>query len=272
MARKAGAARPARKRTNRRPWFESLESRCLLSADLVPVDLSQPPPELPAPQVISDTLTRNARELVVIDAGVADASALVDLIRNRTDRPVEVVHLDAEKDGLTQITALLDGRTRVDALHLISHGREGVLQLGARTLDQAALEAGADQLRAWQAALGAEADILLYGCDLAGNAAGAAFMQTLAHLTGADVAASTDATGAAALGADWDLEARVGSVETVEIVDAVLAEVIGTDVGDDDDVRVARRQSTAQDAAARGFEDGGFDVAIAQDQARAGRA
>jgi len=56
-------------------------------------------------------------------------------------------------------------------------------------------------------------DILLYGCDVAQGEIGQAFIEQLAQLTGADVAASTDLTGAAALGGDWVLEAQAGVVE-----------------------------------------------------------
>ena len=49
---------------------------------------------------------------------------------------------------------------------------------------------------------------------LAASAGGQSLVQELAQLTRADVAASTDLTGAAALGGDWDLEVRRGAIET----------------------------------------------------------
>ena len=57
-------------------------------------------------------------------------------------------------------------------------------------------------------ALSASGDILLYGCDVAAGADGLAFVNALANATGADVAASTDLTGAAVKGGDWVLEAQ----------------------------------------------------------------
>ena len=42
---------------------------------------------------------------------------------------------------------------------------------------------------------------------------GQTLADTLAELTGADVAASTDPTGQASLGGDWELEHQVGTVE-----------------------------------------------------------
>jgi hypothetical protein len=58
-----------------------------------------------------------------------------------------------------------------------------------------------------------DGDILLYGCEVAATADGQRFIGALANYTGADVAASTDATGSAALGGNWQLEAATGRIE-----------------------------------------------------------
>ena len=63
-------------------------------------------------------------------------------------------------------------------------------------------------------ALTSDADILFYGCDLASDPNGQTFLQSVGTLTGADVAASTDDTGHANYGGDWDLEYATGSIET----------------------------------------------------------
>ena len=55
---------------------------------------------------------------------------------------------------------------------------------------------------------------MIYGCDVAQTDAGRALIDSLARLTGADVAASTDLTGSALLGGDWDLEYANGDIET----------------------------------------------------------
>jgi hypothetical protein len=66
---------------------------------------------------------------------------------------------------------------------------------------------------AWSKALSADADILLYGCDVAATAQGRLLADTLARLTGADVSASDDATGHASLGGDWNLEYKTGAID-----------------------------------------------------------
>ena len=62
--------------------------------------------------------------------------------------------------------------------------------------------------------MSADGDILLYGCQVGADGAGLAFIQSWAATTGADVAASTNLTGAQNLGGDWVLETRTGNIET----------------------------------------------------------
>ena len=71
-----------------------------------------------------------------------------------------------------------------------------------------------------------DADILIYGCDVAAGSTGRAFIDLLAQLTEADVAASTDTTGASFLGGDWTLEAQTGSIEAAAIDAPLYAGVL----------------------------------------------
>ena len=65
--------------------------------------------------------------------------------------------------------------------------------------------------------LSPHADILIYGCDVAAGAKGQAFVASLAAATGADIAASTNTTGAPSHGGDWVLETVSGPIETVRL-------------------------------------------------------
>ncbi len=55
---------------------------------------------------------------------------------------------------------------------------------------------------------------MLYGCDVAQGDVGQQFIEQLSVLTGADIAASTNLTGAANQGGDWVLEAVTGIIES----------------------------------------------------------
>ena len=143
-----------------------------------------------------------------MDSGVAGHEQLVKDLRSGgpEGRSLEVVLLDSGRDGIEQITEALARSQDLDAVHIVSHGSQGAVQLGNVSLSAETLDAHADALASWGNALASDADILFYGCDLAGGESGAAFVDSLAELTGADVAASIDLTGSALLGGDWDLE------------------------------------------------------------------
>ncbi|HAO12691.1 MAG TPA: hypothetical protein DCQ51_16350, partial [Planktothrix sp. UBA8407] len=72
----------------------------------------------------------------------------------------------------------------------------------------------AKQFQQWQTGLSENADILLYGCNLASGSLGQSFVTNLSQLTQADIAASNDLTGNTALGGNWALEVQTGNIET----------------------------------------------------------
>ena len=65
-------------------------------------------------------------------------------------------------------------------------------------------------------------DLLFYGCDVAATSDGQELIESMAALTGVDVAASDDLTGHADLGGDWLLEYSTGIIETRLIVSGTL--------------------------------------------------
>ncbi|MDH4872215.1 DUF4347 domain-containing protein, partial [Pseudomonas sp. BN515] len=152
------------------------------------------------------------QEVVFVDNGVKDYQQLVAAIKPGT----EVVVLDSSKDGLQQIADYLDGRSGIDAIHIISHGSEGQVLLGTSVLDMGSVQQRADDLAAIGDSLKSDGDILIYGCDVA-KGSGQTLIQQIASLSSADVAASSDATGGLAKGGDWSLEAQVGSLETASL-------------------------------------------------------
>jgi hypothetical protein len=151
-----------------------------------------------------------ANTIVFIDGNVSNLRALQDAVVPGAT----VVVLDGSRDGVTQIAEALAGRSGLDSIQIISHGSQGTVQLGNVTLGADDLARYQDALQQWGAALKPGGDILLFGCDVA-QGSGANFVDRLASLTGADIAASTDATGAGALGGDWALEKQTGAIEAV---------------------------------------------------------
>lgn len=169
----------------------------------------------------SDTTT--SQPIVFILDNVADYQSTADGL----SADYEVHILSADGDALAQMVALLDGRTGLEAIHLISHGDSGVLDLGTLSLSSENLADHSDALAALGSALSPEGDFLLYGCDVAEGEAGVAFVDALALTTGADVAASDDTTGPVSQGGDAVLEYESGSVEAQTLAPETFQTALG---------------------------------------------
>ncbi|WP_257604133.1 Ig-like domain-containing protein [Pseudomonas tolaasii] len=149
--------------------------------------------------------------VVFVDARVKDSASLLQGVAPGT----QVVQLDGSKDGLQQIADYLDTHQGVSSVQIIAHGNAGDLWLGTTYLS-------ADNVAARSAVLGqigkdmnVGGDILIYGCYTAEGERGLNFVDSLAQLTGRDVAASTNRTG---VGGDWDLEIATGTIESANVL------------------------------------------------------
>ena len=166
-----------------------------------------------------------------IDAGPAAAgdNAAGPVLRVSRSGDTGIVVLDSRFDGAGQITGVLREHHGLAAEQVVSHGGPGELLLGNVVLDEAWLRQNPVAVTAWGEALKPGGDILLYGCDVAQGDAGARFVQQLADVAGADVAASIDPTGGAARGGNWELEYRTGPIEaTPALTVATAAAYSGT--------------------------------------------
>ncbi len=155
-----------------------------------------------------------ASAIVFIDAAVDDAQILADGVIPGA----EVIFLDPKRDGVEQITEVLKERAGVSSVHIVSHGSPGCLSVGNTQLRLDTLDRYASDWQIWSNAFSPpsgthQASLLLYGCNVAAGEMGAAFVERLHQLTGANVAASTEKTGNAALGGNWELEYTIGTLE-----------------------------------------------------------
>lgn len=157
------------------------------------------------------------RELLIVQGGVADVDRLLAQLARGGRGPTrfDVFVLDPSRDGVEQVSAILARyRRELDAVHFVTHGSSGEMQIGSTLLNHAQLRQSTAAVAAWGDALKADGDILLYGCDVAAGGLGRSFVDELRKLTGADLAASVDATGSVALGGNLALEYLLGGVET----------------------------------------------------------
>jgi len=153
-------------------------------------------------------------EIIFVDSRLPDIQSLTP--RDGT----QIIVLDASKDGITQVSETLAGRDGITAIHFVGHGESGEFIVGGTRINAETLSQRSSDIAAWNAALTDSADLMIWGCDVGAQAAGQALLNSLASLTGADVAASTDRTGATQLGGDWTLEATSGDIEATNPFDA----------------------------------------------------
>ena len=156
---------------------------------------------------VSRFTTTAAEVLVVIDSGVADFQLLAENVMNGA----ALLVLDGDRDGIQQITEAQQ-RFGANILHIVSHGAPGCLYLGNTELSLDTLDRYTQQVKQWFGT-SQEAELFLYGCNVAAGDAGSEFLGKLHHLTGASLAASTNRTGNAALGGDWQLEVTTGEIK-----------------------------------------------------------
>ncbi len=172
-------------------------------------------PDVIAPAQVREadtSLNHGKKEVAFIDTSIAGYKVL------EADIPagLAIVEIDGSQNGLAQMAKWAQTHSGYDAIHIFSHANEGVLELGSAFLtDQAMSGAGVQaELGMIGHALNAGGDLLVYGCDLASGTNGDQFIHDLSAATGADVAASSDATGAASKGGNWMLEKQTGQIDT----------------------------------------------------------
>ena len=123
--------------------------------------------------------------------------------------------IDAERDGIRKITDTLAEEVAISTRSTSSATpRDGAVQLGSSELDFETLVKRAAAIKK----LGrTRSPRTATSCSTAAiwrpPSEGQSLMEALSRLTGADVAACEDPTGAAAKGGDWELEFKTGAIE-----------------------------------------------------------
>ena len=163
------------------------------------------------------------RNVIFIDSGISDPAPLISSI------PADSLWfvLEDNRDGLQQMADKLAGLTGLSSIQIVSHGAAGLLYLGAGTLGLGNLPPATPLLTRIGASLASGGDLLIYGCDVAQGSEGQKFVEQLAALTGANVAASADLSGPAGLGGNSVLEVTTGSIEAPTLDLSSLASTLG---------------------------------------------
>ncbi|MGI4839509.1 MAG: Ig-like domain-containing protein [Janthinobacterium lividum] len=153
------------------------------------------------------------QSVVFVDSRVKDPDSLLKGVAAGT----LVVQLDGSKDGLQQIADYLDSHQGVSTVEIVAHGNAGDLWLGSTYLSADNISARSAVLAQIGKDMNVGGDILIYACYTAEGDSGLSFVDSIADLTGRDVAASSNRTG---VGGDWDLEITTGTIESVNALSA----------------------------------------------------
>ncbi len=152
------------------------------------------------------------------DGGAQDTDPGSENPRQQIVGNTLVVLLNAENDNLESVTQTISDYRDLESIHFVTHGDEDLVRIGETWLSSENVDEYSQSIEIWGESLAADADILFYGCDLAADRDGQAFLNAVSNLSGADVAASTDSTGNTEFGGNWSLEFTLGSVQTHSIV------------------------------------------------------
>ena len=219
-------------RTRKCITLEPLEARTLYSADPfsagMPVlgdtleDHSITTSELFSTSALTDDFTTAESiddirlEIIFIDTTTPDYELLVaDLQANSTsERVFEIVTINSDQDGIQKISVTLAKHSNVSAVHIISHGSNGNVNIGNTVLNQSTLSDYEEAIANWGNAFTDTGDLLIYGCDFSATDNGKSLGDRIAALTQVDIASSDNKTGGTSVGGDWVLEHMVGNIET----------------------------------------------------------
>ena len=161
----------------------------------------------PIPDELSNDAGDGRHELVILNSSTADLDNVLAQLGDSRD----ILIIDNAGDAFEQISGYLDSHDSYDAVHILTHGNDKGFYLGHQKV------VAADQMSVFNGHLTENGDFMIYGCNLAASEQGQALVHDIADLTGADVAASSDITGAAAVGGNWTLEYNSGTIETASI-------------------------------------------------------
>ncbi|MGD1704380.1 DUF4347 domain-containing protein [Dapis sp. BLCC M229] len=149
-------------------------------------------------------------KLLFLDSKVENYNYLISQVDSQT----KIVVLQPNQNGIDQISKSLGECHYPDTVHIISHGAKGTLYLGNSILSLDNIHLYVESIQQWGKYLSAEAEILIYGCQVASGKEGREFVRQLHQLTGANIAASETLTGNVSKGGNWNLEVIFGQLKS----------------------------------------------------------
>lgn len=134
------------------------------------------------------------RELVIVNSNTPNFQFLVDgfLKQQSNELQFDTLILNNNQNGIEQITTALNNYQSLDAVHIITQGNNGQVQLGDSNLSYDNIDAYSGDIANWGNALSQNADFLIYGSNLSNSDTGLSLIDSLSVLTGANISENED--------------------------------------------------------------------------------
>jgi filamentous hemagglutinin family protein len=153
---------------------------------------------------------------VFIDANVKNYQTLV----NGTIGGSNVNVIETNQNGISKISQTLANVSGANSLHIVSEGDKGNFWVGKDFISNERIGMYENDFSAWKLSLSPAAEVMIYACNLAGDASGKALVQSIASFIGSPVAASIDRTGGTVSNANWNLEYSTSAMRSPTIFTA----------------------------------------------------
>ncbi len=158
----------------------------------------QPVVEFPSLTLSGAHKTENTR-LLMVDHSLSNQQFFQTLTVPQTS-------YDSLSDFIDAVTLNVNSHSIPSIIDVFSHGVAGQIAFGSDVITLANLDEYQVDLMRLKALLNGDSHLNLLGCDIAQSVEGQALVSRLSEMLGVSISASTDKTGLAALGGDWDLE------------------------------------------------------------------
>ncbi|MEE4356355.1 MAG: Calx-beta domain-containing protein, partial [Desulfococcaceae bacterium] len=182
--------------------------------------------------IVDDALVQDSSgtHVLVVSSKLEGADDLAAAVNDN----VIVVKYDPAETSLKDLADTIRdalGGDQADSIAFASHNAgEGALGIGSEPISADSLAADAAQQEFWKTVGGSLAEdgrIDLLACSVVGTDAGEYLVSQIENISGANVAASSDATGNDAYGGDWVLESDDINIEATYFDSELLAHVEG---------------------------------------------
>ena len=166
---------------------------------------------------------------------ISNATPNVDAVVKDVATNAQIVIFDSATETLSTAVSQLDHLTqstgeKIGTLAIIDHGSAGEFNVGQDHITASNFWAYEASFKSLGSDLASGAQVQIYSCDTAQNDSGKILANEIAHLTGATVFASVNATGGQGL--DWTLEYSTNSQSLIKpLLDTSSLSGVSTDLG-----------------------------------------